>query len=1518
MSETTGHDQRTQSSSYGLSNAAREGQPWSQPFLNQSWDRRIERLIELKLWDQPLILIAIVLLCVLPAVSIVTTPLSLSWQTFFGVGTLLMALWINRIQGRLATHIMIVLSMLASTRYMYWRITESIGFEGGSRDSIDIFFATGLVAAELYAFIVLFLGYFQVLWPLNRKPAPLPRNTDDWPTVDIYIPTYNEPLKVVRPTILAALDMDWPADKLRVYVLDDGKRPQFKELCDEVGATHITRTNSKHAKAGNLNAAMPKTQGEYIAIFDCDHIPTRSFLQVAMGWFVKEPKLAMTQTPHHFFSPDPFERNLGTFRKVPNEGELFYGLLQDGNDFWNATFFCGSCAVLRRTALEEVGGIAVETVTEDAHTALKMHRRGWSTAYLNIPQAAGLATESLSAHVGQRIRWARGMAQIFRTDNPLLGRGLTLGQRLCYSNAMLHFFYGLPRVVFLTAPLSYLFFEAHIIEASALMIAAYAFPHLAHSSITNSRIQGPYRHSFWAEVYETVLATYILGPTLLALINPKLGTFNVTAKGGMNNEAYFDRDIAKPYIYLLLLNLLGLVVGIGRFVYWNTHEVDTVVLNMVWTVYNSIIIGAALSVAWESRQVRRSIRVNVAIDAKVRIPDGPEIDGMTVDISEGGTGIKLNQAQSIPQGAEIQVALAPEHRVVWTPCKVVRSKGESLFLEFVQPMGIDQERQLVYAIFGRANAWVSWSADRPNDRIGESFRAILDFGLSGALLIVKMTYTNMKNSIMNLLKRLAPTMRKQGGTALLAVALLSSATGWSEQARAQAAEEAAAVTEPLALAEQPAAAGRGDSRVLSFEALGIQKPIRLRGVTGEVGINVAVRDDELVTRARLTLKFSHSPSLIFPLSHLNVLVNNELAATIPLTSETASGTERTIDIDPKLFVEYNQIGLQLIAHYTMDCEDPVHTTLWSIVDNRSTLELDTQPLPRARDLNLLPQPFFDSRDSRRVTLPFVFAGTPSMEEIDSAGVVASWFGALSDYRGASYPVYMNKLPASHAVVFVTGNKLPAGLELPADSANAKVQLVPNPRAPDSLLLIVRGSTGEGIKTAARSLALGTQALSGQDTAIKEFVEPSPRKAYDAPRWVPTDRPVQFGELVRSWALESSGLYPDLIKVPFHAPPDLFTWRGKGMKLDLKYRYTPTIGAKSTLNANINNEFVEAIALAYTGEDKASEQRINLPFVSEVQSVNRATVYVPEYKFSSDNTLQFQYYFERKKEGACKDVILDNLRGSIDEDSTLDLTAFPHYTALPDLTLFANGGFPFTKYADLAQSAIVLPEKMGAEEVEAYLTIMGRIGESTGYPASRFKLGRAADANGFSDLDLIVIGAAGNQPLLESWAEYMPMSLANGETKLKVLGPIERLRAKWQGRDLQGAVDHAGHVILEAGRSLGAIMSFESPLSSKRTVVVITAGDSKRLTAVTNLFTEAGKSQFVRGDLVLFNGDQVNNYMLGDQYNVGSLPLLMQMRWWLSKQPVVMLLLSLIAALLLATVLYRVVRSMALARKMGGH
>jgi cellulose synthase (UDP-forming) len=636
------------------------------------------------------------------------------------------AFFLKMLPGRYVTQALIVLSVVASTRYLYWRLTQTISFDTW----LSGLFGSGLFLAELYAWIVLIFGYFQTAWPLERKPVPMDPDTSRWPTVDVLIPTYNEPLKVVRTTVFAAMAMDWPKDKLRVYILDDGKREEFRLFAEEVNVGYLTRSTKKHAKAGNLNSALKFVKGEYVAIFDCDHVPTRTFLQVSMGWFGKDPKLAMVQTPHHFFSPDPFEKNLGTFKKVPNEGELFYGLVQDGNDLWNATFFCGSCAVMKRSALDDVGGVAVETVTEDAHTALKMHRKGYSTAFLAIPQAAGFATESLGSHVGQRIRWARGMAQIFRVDNPFFGKGLKFAQRLCYANAMLHFFYGLPRLIFLTAPLAYLLLGSEVIQASALYIALYALPHLLHANLTNSRMQGEFRHSFWAEVYESVLAWYILRPTLVAFINPKFGKFNVTAKGGLNETVFFDWDIAKPYLILMGLSLLGFAAGIFRLVWQDAPDYDTIALNLIWTAYNLMMLGASIAVANEARQVRQSHRVQMKMDAALRLPNGRSYACSTSDYSDGGVGLTVLAPVQVQTGDEVRLALTRGMEEFEFDAKVTMNKGTRLGLQF-GAMTTQQSIDFVQCTFARADSWVVWGDKRKPDKPLESLKEVAWMGLSG-------------------------------------------------------------------------------------------------------------------------------------------------------------------------------------------------------------------------------------------------------------------------------------------------------------------------------------------------------------------------------------------------------------------------------------------------------------------------------------------------------------------------------------------------------------------------------------------------------------------------------------------------------------------------------------------------------------------------------------------------------------------------------------------------------------------
>lgn len=610
-----------------------------------------------------LILGIIVTFSLILALICVTQPFNPLAQFIF-----LMLLWgvaliVRRMPGRFSALMLIVLSLTVSCRYIWWRYTSTLNWD----DPVSLVCGLILLFAETYAWIVLVLGYFQVVWPLNRQPVPLPKDMSLWPSVDIFVPTYNEDLNVVKNTIYASLGIDWPKDKLNIWILDDGGREEFRQFAQNVGVKYIARTTHEHAKAGNINNALKYAKGEFVSIFDCDHVPTRSFLQMTMGWFLKEKQLAMMQTPHHFFSPDPFERNLGRFRKTPNEGTLFYGLVQDGNDMWDATFFCGSCAVIRRKPLDEIGGIAVETVTEDAHTSLRLHRRGYTSAYMRIPQAAGLA---------------------------------------------------------------FLLLHAYIIYAPALMIALFVLPHMIHASLTNSKIQGKYRHSFWSEIYETVLAWYIAPPTLVALINPHKGKFNVTAKGGLVEEEYVDWVISRPYIFLVLLNLVGVAVGIWRYFYGPPTEMLTVVVSMVWVFYNLIVLGGAVAVSVESKQVRRSHRVEMTMPAAIAREDGHLFSCTVQDFSDGGLGIKINGQAQILEGQKVNLLLKRGQQEYVFPTQVARVMGNEVGLKLM-PLTTQQHIDFVQCTFARADTWALWQDSYPEDKPLESLLDILKLGFRG-------------------------------------------------------------------------------------------------------------------------------------------------------------------------------------------------------------------------------------------------------------------------------------------------------------------------------------------------------------------------------------------------------------------------------------------------------------------------------------------------------------------------------------------------------------------------------------------------------------------------------------------------------------------------------------------------------------------------------------------------------------------------------------------------------------------
>ncbi|UBF24699.1 glycosyltransferase [Kovacikia minuta CCNUW1] len=544
------------------------------------------------------------------------------------------------------------------------------------------------------------------------------------------IPTYNEDIEIVRKTVLGALATDYPADKRQVYILDDGRkyperREQLQQMCEELGCTLLTRENNDHAKAGNINTALEKTQGDLVLILDCDHIPARCFLKETVGFFLN-PKVALVQPPHWFYNPEPFERNLLTRGRVPVGNELFYKILQKGNDTWNAAFFCGSAAVIRREYVREIGGIATETVTEDCHTSLRLHSLGFETVYYDKIMVAGLAPEKFSAYVGQQVRWARGMAQILRLENPLFNRKLKLrlSQRICYFSATSHFFFGFPRLMYVVAPVLYLLLGINSVRGLGLETLFYVLPHIMLSMQTNHIPYKNVRFSFWNEIYEFAMSFQAGIVTLLALINPKLGSFNVTDKGLQVTERSFDLDSVR-YLVILAAITAASLLAVPFWLIISPQDTQAVLINAAWSVFNLFLLLAACLVAFEQPQLRGAHRLPRKLAVTIH-SENQSWTGVTVNVSETGARILLDEWPNIPD--EVRVELVGDYGAkALLDAHVVRATATSklqavLAVNFVNPSRTQLD-DLITVLYSDVKEWYSQKRKEADNPIA-SFRFI--------------------------------------------------------------------------------------------------------------------------------------------------------------------------------------------------------------------------------------------------------------------------------------------------------------------------------------------------------------------------------------------------------------------------------------------------------------------------------------------------------------------------------------------------------------------------------------------------------------------------------------------------------------------------------------------------------------------------------------------------------------------------------------------------------------------------
>jgi cellulose synthase (UDP-forming) len=1453
--------------------------------------------------------------CVTGFLFFLLVSLYLPWQEqlILGIATVVVGLLVDKFsRSRVITIALMMISSTATLRYFWWRahmLADYFTDESNNRGVIDTTFILLLFSAEAYTVLIMFLGYMQTAWPLQRKPLPLPADESLWPHVDLLIPTYNEPLSLVRYTVLAALAIDYPPEKLHVYILDDGTREDFRLFAEEANVGYITRATHDHAKAGNINRALTMMSSEFVAMFDCDHVPVRSFLQMTLGWMLADRKLAMMQTPHHFYSPDPFERNLLQYKTIPNEGELFYGIVQDGNDFWNATFFCGSCALLRRSALDEVGGIATETVTEDAHTSLRMQKLGYNTAYINIPQAAGLATETLAAHVGQRIRWARGMIQILRIDNPLFGWKMKFSQRLCYFNAMAHFLYAVPRLVFLLAPLVYLLLGRIIIPGYWAAILVYALPHLILSNLTNSRVQGSHRHSFWNEIYETVLAPFILAPTLLALINPQLGKFNVTDKGNTLAQTRFDRSISRPTKLMLLLNLIGMLMALYLLFIKGTIHTGAVVMNLVWVIFNMVILGVAAAVAYEQKQRRTSVRVEARLAVSVRMRDGRQFAGMTTDMSVGGASVQFPHGVHFVSGERFKISFPGQTGAAEIDVRAVDRKGDETRVAFVTPTVADQEI-VARALYSRADAWLQNVDKIEVDRPLVSLARVVRLSFFGIYQILRSLFAGQEG-------KPEPVKASKEATALLVLLLLAGGTRLCGQALGSGARSAPhPAVQPFSPAYQPASGQEGTATTensasstqwITFKDMGLAAPMELRGPHSYYSLRFTLAYTAIPRKASLRLIYTLDPSLDLHTTSIGVLLNGIPVATVlPATQSGQSGSDRhsgnfttDLSLPDSLLVRANNLTLEFKEagefkgtgptdpSGSAQPEEQAKTRVVARVSPFSSLQVDGDRIQWQSNLSQLPLPIFDPDLETTTTVPFVFLSKPTPTTLQAAGVIASWLGLMVSTKPVHFVVSEGTIPAGNAIVFASDKSLlPATLQFQETSGPA-LALRPNPNDEKGSVLVLAGDSEDQLLRVAQMLSLTRNAngqsqgflvgLTGDTTKIPEGSLPPLRAADDAPRWLTLTRGARFAGCSTQDDLETDG--SSAIPVYFHLPPGAQFGDKENVSLRVHYRYDARqIAAGSALRVVLNGVMVADIPLI-PGASGADGQRI---------------IQVPVEVFQPfGNTMLFHYDFvPASRSAASQQTAL--LNGKILCDSTLDLHGLTLWTAMPNLELFANAGFPFTQYADLQKTTVVLPGSPDAKEIALYLYLMSHFGAQTGYPGLRVTVA-GPNAVLSSGRDYLVLGTVGNQPAFAPLDSIMPVALVARGIQVRpatgfqaAIGRVQKLVLdKWNTLIGKPPIDDLSSV---AGAPDVLVEEAGSPASPDRSIVMVALRQDSDADPFASAFLDRSQTRDMTGPVSMLIGGKLQSYpMAGARYHIGEASPYVRLRIWFGESYLLLLL-----------------------------
>jgi cellulose synthase (UDP-forming) len=609
---------------------------------------------------------------------------------------------------RLARLVLPVSIGMIVAHYLVWRWTATL--DGPGITGLDHVFIHGFFAVELLA---LADGMILLLLLTRRRDNRAEADRHErrlaaadpasLPAVDVFIATYNEPLDVLERTIIAACALDWPA--LRIWVLDDGRRDWLRDWCARKGVGYLTRPDNRGAKAGNINAALARTDAPFVLVLDADFAPRANFLRRTLGFF-DDPRIGIVQAPHRFFNPDPMQQNLSVHRVLPDDQRLFFDVIMPARDAWDAAFCCGSNGVIRRAALAEVGGqLPTGSITEDMLLTLVLLRKGYVTRYLNETLALGLAPESTDAFFVQRARWARGAIQILYLREGPFGPGLSFLHRLFFLPT--HWLSGsLVQAAALIAPvLLMLTGIVPIANVGVPEVLMYQLPVvMGYMGALQILSRGAY-HPLAAVVLSAFSAFRLLPAVIATLLRPHGHAFRVTPKGRAAHGVGHDRLIVAGAGVLVVATTLGLMLNAVP--EWRMVERSALIPVVAgWSVANAVVLLLVMVLAIGRPPQRAEERFAMGDEPAAVALGSDRRSGVLVDLSLTGALLRLDDPSAAESGALVLVEIAgvPPIKAV-----VVGIRSAGIAFRFESP-GEAAREALIRRLFSEAHEPVTMPA----------------------------------------------------------------------------------------------------------------------------------------------------------------------------------------------------------------------------------------------------------------------------------------------------------------------------------------------------------------------------------------------------------------------------------------------------------------------------------------------------------------------------------------------------------------------------------------------------------------------------------------------------------------------------------------------------------------------------------------------------------------------------------------------------------------------------------------